>query len=130
MHDRQKVCSSVSTATLLVAASLLLHSGCSDPAGRSTVIPDSTLALVLSDLYLADAEFQLGALADSLESDSPGVPVTAGSARDSILASHGLDENTFMDAMEIYINDPDRYVSLFDQVLDRLNMSRQATSDQ
>ena len=41
-----------------------------------------------------------------------------------ILARHGLDEEQFDEAMRYYADHPQQYVSLYDDVLDRLNAER------
>ncbi|MCH8276297.1 MAG: DUF4296 domain-containing protein [Bacteroidetes bacterium] len=124
MRDRQALQPSFSPA--LLGAILLLSTGCIDPSSPANSIPDSTLAHVISDFYLADAEFQLDVLSDSLGPDATDALSAGKPLRDSILASHGLDEQAFMKSMEEYIDDPNLYVSLYDQILDRLIMERQA----
>ena len=95
-------------AALLPAAFLL--AGCSQTEERPIVIPDSSLAVILADLHLADARSRL-----------PGGSLQL---RDSILAYHGVNQETFERAMDGLVAHPNDLVVLYNSVLDQLNAAR------
>ena len=93
--------------TLAVTASL----GCGAPEDTERTLPDSTLIEVLVDLHLSGARLQV----------TPDAPV---GLRDSVLALHGLDSVSFLEAMTWYESHPDEYVAVYGTVLDRLSAER------
>ncbi len=95
----------------LVAASLI-STGCSGPDEPVRTVSDSTLVEVLMDLHLAGARRQVDAKA------SPGL-------RDSVLALHGLDSTSFLEAMAWYEAHPEEYVAVYGTVVDRLAEERE-----
>lgn len=103
--------------------------GCTTPIDPADSSVDSTLAVVIADLYLADAEFQIRALSDSLDPAILDLQTVSSPVRDSILASHGFTDDEFMTVMEAFIEDPTRYVGLYDRVLDRLNAEKRIIED-
>ena len=97
--------------TAIAAGALLLAGGCSESADRDRTLPDSTLIEVLMDLQLAGARQQIG------HEVPPGL-------RDTVLARHGLDSISFLEAMAWYEAHPDEYVAVYGTVVDRLAEER------
>jgi hypothetical protein len=94
-----------------VAACLLLCTGlpaCSAIGSEERPVPEETLIEVLIELHLAGA--RAGADLDV----PPGL-------RDSILTRYGLDDASFAQGMEYYVQRPDDYAALYNTVLDRLS---------
>ena len=86
--------------------SLSTVSGCAD-SRPSPPVADSTLVKVFVELHLASARAEMG-----LEGQ-PGV-------RDSVLQRYGISEERFEEVMAYYVENPDAYVTLYDEVLNRL----------
>lgn len=97
--------SAVAVTVLIIAA------GCGEPARSDRTLPDSTLIEVLMDLHLAGARLQME------PAISPGL-------RDTVLARHGLDSTSFLEAMAWYEEHPDEYVAVYGTVVDRLAEER------
>lgn len=57
------------------------------------------------------------------------IPPAAGFPRDSVLARHGLDRRAFKQAMNYYVRRPDLYADLYDEVIERINLQRNAAVD-
>ncbi len=75
------------------------------------VVSDSLMVEVLLDLHLVDAR------ARALGNVTPGL-------RDSVLAHHGLDSVRYEAAVQRLMENPDTYLDLYSQALDRLNDER------
>ena len=92
-------------------ALLLTLPACTALPTEAPPVADSTMVDVLLEMHLAQARAER-------YSD-----VSSELLRD-ILARHGLDEEQFDEAMRYYADHPQQYVSLYDDVLDRLNAER------
>jgi len=116
-------------ATFLFFASslLLIVSGCSQPSGHTQIVPDSTLVLILTDLYTADAASTIRAEHRAGRPDSLMFQEMQLGTRDQIIEDHGVSVDQFTSAMQLFIADPPRYVALYNQVLDRLNLERRSS---
>jgi len=97
--------------SVLVTLAVTMSLGCEAPAEAERTLPDSTLIEVLVDLHLAGARLQV----------TPDAPI---GLRDSVLALHGLDSTSFLEAMAWYESHPDEYVAVYGTVLDRLSAGR------
>ncbi len=118
---------SVRSKTLLFSFSVLLAvGGCGQPTGGIANIPDSTLVLVLADLYIADAASTIRSEHRVVDSDSLTFDEMQLGTRDQILNSHGISADRFAAALQPFIDDPPRYVALYNRVLDRLNLERRS----
>lgn len=107
-----KTSSAKATASALVGAALLLMlalPGCSPFTAEEPPVADSTLVEVLIELHLAQGRAEVA--------EDPLPPAV----RDSIFARHELDEDRFRSAMDYYASHPEEYVSLYDEVLNRLS---------
>ena len=111
-------------AAFLIAI-VIFASACSSADRSEGVVPDSTLALVLADLHLVGARLKIEVTRDSLTLSSIADASVLSPERDSVLSVYGLSEEEFMAAMEPYLEEPTRYVALYNRVLDHLNSQRQ-----
>lgn len=122
------------------ALSALLSAGCNSPGFETTSRSDSLLVVVLADLYLNEAEYQLSvaAIPDSTDAnpfsvhqpDSQYLPPVFAGVRASVLAEHDLTEQSFQDRIQPYLQHPEQLQSLYDRVLDHLNLERQRLQGQ
>lgn len=97
-------------ATSIVLCSLALGMwSCSPEASerKAPPIEDSVFVDVLVDLHLADARREV-------EPTPPGL-------RDTVLATHGLDEAQLQEVVDYYARNPEAYARVYEQVLDRLH---------
>ena len=100
----------------LAALGLAVLSACSVIADPDPPVTDSTLIDVLIEFHLADSRGDLG------YTPPPAL-------RDSILAAYDLDSTAFAEAMAYYADRPDAYLTLYNQLLDRLSAERAAETD-
>ena len=91
---------------------LLLAGACSNPIAEAPPVPDSIMVEVLVDLHVAERRH-------ALEQDV-GRPL-----RDSILTRHGLDAEVYAEAMAYFAAHPDRYATLYGDVIDDLRADRE-----
>jgi hypothetical protein len=124
---------------MMLATLIVLIQGCSSDPRPPSHATDSLLVVVLADLHLLEASRQIGTVDDSLTlaaanpagaEVSPALPgdtfvLEASADRDSVLARHRLTEEEFLLAMRPYTTDPNRYVTLYDRVLDLLSQRAQ-----
>ncbi len=94
--------------------------GCSAPSDQPENLSDSLLAVVLADLHVLEAAKQSSTATDTLMFEDEVLDGNWSGTRDSVLAVHGFTEESFMKAMEPFVEDPDRYVGLYNHVLDHL----------
>lgn len=83
--------------------------GCAPPGGAAPTLPDSTFVSALVELHLADAS----AFA---ENRAPAVTV-----QDSVLDVLDISPSAYDQTMAWHVEHPEALVSIYNQVLDRLN---------
>ncbi|NNF04441.1 MAG: hypothetical protein HKN17_08240 [Rhodothermales bacterium] len=131
--------SPVRLLSVLLLCSVSFTAGCSGRTGASDApsssgepVSDSLMIELLAALHTADAERYLGAMDPdgALSGDSSqaaaidSVLRLRGSALDSVLAVHGLSRTEYDATVGGLVDDPDRFVNLYNRVLDRLNQVR------
>ncbi|MEM1128594.1 MAG: DUF4296 domain-containing protein [Bacteroidota bacterium] len=97
--------------TGLLLATPLFLGGCSAFTADSPPLPDSTMVRLLIELHLADGRAQV-------EQD-----LTL-ALRDSIFLYYGVDRLDYEATLDYYADQPEAYVTLYEQVLDSLNAQR------
>jgi Domain of unknown function (DUF4296) len=108
--------------TLLLITGSFISSGCASGPKSASVIPDSTLVLILADLYVVDAAATLEQDDVSEIADSSILSGIVPASRDQVFDKHGVTDSEFEESMRPFVDDPARYVALYNQVLDRLNL--------
>lgn len=96
--------------------------GCQAQSG-STTLSDSTIVLVLADLHVLDAGYYLQARDSNWTAVQDGAPLfETGASRDSIFEVHGITSAQFDAKVEELVEDPDRFLAIYEDVLDRLSV--------
>ena len=91
---------------------LLLPSCVSQPLTEVTApIADSTMVQLIIELHLAEARAQVS------QSDQTA-------SRDSIFFHYGVEKDDFEAAMDYYAGNPDAYVRIYSEALDKLSDER------
>ena len=89
---------------------------------------DSAAVEILVDLHLADANL-FDAAVSELEGSSrieiERMTFETFGPRDSVLHAHGMDEAAFMASMRQYLDDPERFMAIYNRVLDRASVGRE-----
>ena len=79
--------------------------------------------LVLADLHVLDAGNYLEARDSNWTIAQDGTPLfESGAARDSIFEIHGITSAQFDAKVEELVDDPDRFLAIYEDVLDRLSV--------
>lgn len=99
-----------------ILLSIFLLPACSVISDPDPPVADSTLVDVMIEFHLAGARADLGY-------DLPPA------LRDSILTAYGLDSTVYASAAAFYAEHPQAYLTLYNQVLDRLSAERAAETD-
>lgn len=97
-----------SVAWICWLAVLVAFSACTLPVTSDPPTSDSTLVQVLADLHTLRAR-------DEIRGD-----VTP-EQYEAVLRQHGLDSTQFNATLDYYVEHPEDYLTLYDEVLDRLN---------
>ena len=117
----------------VMTASVLLTTlvGCGETHIEPGSEQDVTLVVVVSDLYLEEARYQLrktSAEFVDLSVEALGASLPA-ARRDSILGQHSFTESSFTAAMQPYLSDPEQLQTFYNRVLDHLIEQRQKLQD-
>ena len=121
-RSSRRAVSSFWMVTACITFSFILM-GCGPPEGEVDPLiltqSDSLLVEVLMDLHVVDAELYTKALGQ-LDEDAPlAFDFKDTTLRDSVLAQHDMDEATFMLLVEEHLEAPDRFLMVYNRVLDR-----------
>ena len=96
--------------------------GCGAPTGTPTV-SDSTIVLVLADLHVVDVQQYMDARDSNWSSTRNGAPLfETGAARDSVFEAHGITPEQYDAKVEELVEDPDRFLAIYEEVLSRLSV--------
>lgn len=98
-------------ATLLLALAIGLLPACSALNDDPPPLADSLMVDLMMDLHLAKARGEL------FQDVPPGT-------RDSVLARHNLDRARYEAIMDYYVDHPEAYLNLYNQLLDEINQER------
>lgn len=97
----------------VVIISALVASGCADKVtGTSPApVPDSVMIELLIEMHLAEARIEMH--------HEPMLET-----RDSIFVQYGITQATFEAAMEYYTENPEAYLKIYTEALDKLSDER------
>lgn len=97
----------------LLFSSMILLPACSGqtPTESAPAVADSTMIELIIELHLAEARSQV------TETD-------LAAARDSIFLYYGIEHDAYAAAMDYYSRNPDEFVKIYAEALDRLSDER------